>query len=142
MNGLNVAQAAVIAMTCTFLAGCAGEMTDRDVREVGLGEVKRLHDRAERDASAVLLIDPRPASAFAEARLPRARNLTLADVASDLGPRSEFRRFDEIVVYGDGPGTASARAMTKRLMALGYDDVRLFSGGLREWRLAGFPIEP
>ncbi|GIW74061.1 MAG: hypothetical protein KatS3mg103_0583 [Phycisphaerales bacterium] len=45
------------------------------------------------------------------------------------------------MVYAEGPGSVTSRAMTKRLLVLGYDQARLFAGGLVEWADAGFPIE-
>lgn len=96
-------------------------------------------DRRDRgEADALLLIDPRSERRFAEAHIPGARNIRLpqVDPARDRDPGIE--RFRAIVVYGDDPASASARAMTKRLLAAGYRGVRLYAGGIKEWIGRGY----
>lgn len=99
---------------------------------------------SERDRSNddhLLLIDPRPARKFREAHLPGAANIELAQIRDDAEQDPAIARHDNLVVYGDNPGDSSARAMTLRLMRAGYDDVRLFAGGVDEWRTRGLPLE-
>ena len=124
------------------LIGCDRETRDTDIKLVSVGEVKSLWDRRQRGSeTAALLVDPRPAKAFAASRISGARNVPLPhiDPKGDRDPLIE--RFDNIVVYGDDPGSATARGMAKRLLAVGYKHIRFFAGGLKEWKARGYPTE-
>jgi 3-mercaptopyruvate sulfurtransferase SseA len=124
------------------LSGCERETRDTDIKLVSVGEVKALWDRKARGSEfAVLFVDPRPAKAFNAGHITGARNLPLPhiDPKGDRDPMIE--RFDNIVVYGDDPGSATARGMTKRLLAVGYKHIRFFAGGLEQWKARGYPTE-
>ncbi len=125
------------------LAACDTGITDSDIDNITLTELRLLWlDQRERAGEPLLLlIDPRNRDDFEGARLPGAAHVTLPDLAlqSEIDPAvNAYRR---IVVYAEGPGALSSRAMTKRLLILGYDQTRLFGGGVVEWADAGFPIE-
>lgn len=89
----------------------------------------------------VVLVDPRAPQEFARERLPGARNIRLIDVPPDARVDSGLDRFNNIVVYGSNAASPPARAMTKRLLAVGYSDVRFMVGGLEEWREIGGEVE-
>ena len=123
-------------------AGCERETRDTDIRLVSVGEVKALWDQKQRGTeTAMFLVDPRPAKAYAASHITGARNLPLPriDAKGDRDPMIE--RFDNIVVYADDPGSATARGMVKRLIAVGYRHIRFFAGGLMEWKSRGYPTE-
>jgi len=125
------------------LVGCHGGITDADIKNISLTETRLLwlDQQAEPERPLLLLIDPRRREAFEDARLPGALHITLPDLAlrSDVDPQVDA--YANIVVYAEGPGALSGRAMTKRLLVLGYGQTRLFGGGLVEWADAGFPVE-
>ncbi len=124
------------------LIGCERETRDSDIKLVSVGDVKTLWDREQRGPeTTVLIMDPRPAKAFAASHISGARNLPLPriDPKADRDPLIE--RYDNIVVYGDDPGSATARGMAKRLLAVGYKHIRFFAGGLKEWKARGYPTE-
>lgn len=123
------------------LSGCEPNIDDRDIEFIDTAEVRRLTVSAETNPKALLLIDPRSHSAFAQGHLPKARNIELADLERDGGRKKWIEAFSEIVVYGNDPGSAVARAVTKRLLHLRYSDVRMYQGGVMEWTKAGFPLE-
>ncbi|MEX2219501.1 MAG: rhodanese-like domain-containing protein [Phycisphaerales bacterium] len=142
-RGLASAAAAAAAL-CTLLgpAGCDREIRDTNIKLIPVAHVKALADRQARAGdTTLLLIDPRPPKDFERARIPGARNIRLPQVS----PRSEvdptLDRFKTIIVYGDDPASGVAKGMTKRLLAVGYSGVRLYAGGLAEWRRRGYPIE-
>lgn len=125
------------------LSGCNRDVTDKDIRLVSIAEVRqwqRVEERGER--SPMFLVDPRSERLFNAGHITGAQNVRLEMVEEDgdRDPRIESR--DHIIVYGNDPGSAVARAMTKRLIAAGYGrgKVRLFAGGLDEWRRNGLPI--
>jgi len=124
------------------LVGCERETRDTDLKIVSVGEVKALWDRKERGSETlVFIVDPRPTKAFAVSHITGARNLQLPriDPKGDRDPMIE--RYDNIVVYGDDPGSATARGMAKRLLAVGYKHIRFFAGGLKDWKSRGYPTE-
>jgi rhodanese-related sulfurtransferase len=47
----------------------------------------------------------------------------------------------EIVVYCANPTCKSSVEVAKRLLELGYRNVRHYAGGKDEWRAAGLPLE-
>lgn len=121
--------------------GCSKQITDRDIKPISLVEVRALVESERSGRGGALLIDPRGPSAFAAGRLPGARNIQLSEVKPEDGVNPALDRYGQLVVYGDDPGTGSAVAMTKRLMMTGYKNVRMFMGGLSEWKRAGLPVE-
>ena len=91
---------------------------------------------------ALHIIDPRSPSEYAQTHIAGAENLLLQNVSDtqhSLDPR--LAAFKLLVVYGNDPGSAVARAMTKRLLRAGAKDVKLFLGGMVEWSKAGYPVE-
>ena len=123
--------------------GCAREVDDSKVQLIRIAEVRSLADRQAKspDASRVILIDARPSKYYDEAHLPGARNIQLSkfDPKGKIDPT--ISRFDTIVVYGDDPASPEARAVTKRLMVIGYSHVRLFAGGVWDWKRYKYPTE-
>ena len=92
------------------------------------------------DEGTVVLIDPRRSDRFESGHLPNARNVLLPDQTFDRGKDPAIERYENIVVYGNDPGSAAAIAMTKRLMSMRYDGVRWYEQGIREWVDAGLPL--
>lgn len=125
------------ALAAGVLSGCRDNISDRNIELIPLAEVRELAKSED-----TVLIDPRSPQEFAAGRLPKARNVRLPDVPDEtptLPPElTEFRTF---IVYGNDPGSAVARAMTKRLLRAGAKEARLFAGGIAEWTGAGYTLE-
>ncbi len=141
MNLKRIAAASLVLLILiangAVVPGCAPKVSDRSIRSIGAGEVMT---RYAGGASGVLLMDTRPEEAFAEGHLPGARNLRLKDISGERrDPRLEG--YKSIVVYAENPASASAIAMTKRLLALEYRNVLLMEEGIEGWRARGLPIE-
>ncbi len=130
--------AAVVGLA-GVLGGCDKSISDKDIQPISLTELRAL-TQSDRP-NMVLLIDPRSPAAFARGHLPGARNLSLEAIDDRFGTTPELERYSNLVVYGDDPGTGVGRAMAKRLMSVGYKSVRLFFGGVSEWRRAGLELE-
>lgn len=123
--------------------GCEYSPTDKDIVVMPLNRVQELYEKSRsRDREAALLIDPRAQQDYELGHISGARNLLLRQVNPKRDRDPELEAFDVLIVYGDNPGSAPARAMVKRLLVLGYDDVKWYPGGLEEWREAGLPIDP
>lgn len=125
------------------LSGCSGEVNDRDIKTIPLAEVARLHARSASSPTVLLMIDPRPPTAYERGHVPGAMNLQLPKVDPDRGADPAISRYDHLVVYGDNPGSAVARAMIKRMLVAGYNrkKVRWMPDGLDAWSRAGLPVD-
>ena len=83
----------------------------------------------------VILIETLPESEFHEAHLPGAVNLPPDHKHALSLPDKDA----EIVVYCSGPECDAAEVAARELMALGYNNVRVYSGGKLDWIAAGLP---
>jgi rhodanese-related sulfurtransferase len=105
---------------------------------VGAPELTQL---LSKDRPGTLLIDARSEADFRAATLPHAVNLRLSDIPEDkIDPR--LVRFSAFVVFGQNPGSAAPVAIAKRMVALGYEGVSLFEGGVDAWVASGGPTQP
>jgi rhodanese-related sulfurtransferase len=133
---------------------------DRELRMLTAEKAneKVLESWDEDEAMSLIIIDPRPAEQWRAQRIAGARNLSLADIRtgalqvpnwdrSDLvkakaknanEPRSNrLADYDEILIYGTDPASATPLAMAKKLKGLNYTNVYILDGGLYAWRAAG-----
>ncbi len=120
--------------------GCSGKVNDADIVHADLPAVRRLTESGkERNA---LFVDARSSEAFAEGHIPGAVNVHLTDLPAD-GSRlpANLSRYNNLVVYGDNPGSASARALAKRLMTAGHKGVYWYEGGVADWKRSGRELE-
>ncbi len=128
-----------ILSTLAFVgSGCSDNVSDRDIEMIDLAAVRA----AIADPGTTRLLDPRSPAEFAQGRIPTAVNIPLADISDrkdDIDPR--LARFKGVIVYGNDPGSGVARATAKRLMRSGLKGVRMFAGGIAEWRTAGLKLE-
>jgi thiosulfate/3-mercaptopyruvate sulfurtransferase len=104
---------------------------------------------------SVVVIDARPASAFAAAHLPGAVHLDVFGMSlidTRPGPLAAFEwmvrhlfelrgltREQPVVVYEEDSGMRAARIVWL-LELFGHADARLLDGGIRRWRAEGGPL--
>lgn len=119
------------------LTGCTKSISDKTVTRIGVDDVAR---RLEREPSEVLIVDARSANAYSVSRLPGARRIDLGEVEAN-NPDPALKRYKSIIVYGQNPGAGASMALTKRLMAAGYDDVKLMEDGFDRWSAKGYRID-
>ncbi|MCG3122898.1 MAG: hypothetical protein GIKADHBN_01302 [Phycisphaerales bacterium] len=139
MKATGISACAGLVLTGLVTGGC--DISDKDVELVTVSEVRELQQKAEKDPKVLLLVDPRSEAAYARAHLPGAIRMELRPDMEERGIDPRVAGHKNIIVYGDNPASSVAKGMTKRLMKVGYDDVRLFAGGLEEWRLMQYPVE-
>jgi rhodanese-related sulfurtransferase len=120
------------------LAACTPNVSDASLTPMERAE---LADRLERNPNNVLLVDTRSPTDFRRGTIPGAVNLTLRDVPHDVDTE-RFERYGVVVVFGEDPGSATARAVAKRLLRRGVDNVYLYEGGVAAWpRLTASGVE-
>ncbi len=120
-----------------LLGGCQGKVSDRDLTMIELAEVRRLHGAAN-----ARFADARAAEEYAKEHIRGALSLQVGQVTelkTDIEP--SVARAKTVVVYGSNPGSAVARVVAKRLMAAGHKGVRVYLGGLDEWKANGLPVD-
>ena len=100
---------------------------------------EQLCEQIER-GSDVVLVDALPPISFAASHLPGAINIPPASV-DKRAPRRIPDRESAIVVYCTSPTCDASVEVGKRLLELGYRNVRHYPGGKDEWAAAGLPLE-
>lgn len=132
-----------LAIACFALHGCKTETSGKDVVIVDPdAAIKAINSKPNVlgiGSSKNVWLDPRNIAAYRKAHIPGAVHLSFADV--DEMHEDVLDGVDVIVVYGDDYNDVKAIAMSKRLISLGYKDVRTLNGGLRQWTSQGHETE-
>ena len=103
---------------------------------VSLAELRSL------SAGEVLLLDARSRDLYLQGHLPTARSLPWGEIDTLLEAfRNEVPADKSLIAYCSGYGCEDSFYLAQRLMAAGYEDVRVFEGGVPEWQDAGLPVE-
>ena len=85
----------------------------------------------------LVIVDALPPMSYAHSHLPDAINLPPERVDAKRIPDKD----SEIVVYCANPECESSIDTARRLLALGFTNVRHYPGGKDEWRSLGLPLE-
>ena len=96
--------------------------------------IDRLHDTAGFHFWNVLTDDY-----FQGELIPGSRRVPL-DVVVKTARGEGVARDAEIVVYCSGPGCPQSSLAGEKLTKAGYTNVRVYEGGLQEWKEAGRPL--
>ena len=92
--------------------------------------------------AGAVLIDARDDTLYAEGHLPGAISLPLGEVEARLpGFRHKIDGGKILITYCNGYGCPDSFDLGVLLIKEGYRDVRVFEGGLPEWRDAGLSLE-
>ena len=86
------------------------------------------------------LLETLPREYFVKVHLPGAENLPLTGFDERVLALVPDKAA-EIVTYCSGPTCANSHLAARRLLELGYQRVRAFTGGKSAWRDAGLPFE-
>lgn len=127
------------------LAGCQKQVSDARIDVITFREAVGFHARSlGKDAEAVF-IDARRSTIYEQGTIEGAINLRPNDVDLRAGTDPGLAEREALVVFGQNPGSAVARAMCKRLLEAGYNSllksrVKFYPGGYDEWLEAGLPI--
>ena len=104
------------------------------VRETNVDAVKTRLDRGDK----FMIVDVREESEFAKDHLPGAVHLGKGIIERDIEARVPELN-SEMVLYCGG-GFRSALA-ADNLQKMGYTNVISMDGGIRDWRVKGYPLE-
>ena len=109
----------------------------RDVDTISREELKGKLDRGE-DFKLAMALSP---WAFEAKRIPGSINIASEEQGRGLMTDGVLLPADEIVVYCTGGDCMSSLQAYKRLVELGFPNVRHCPGGLSDWEAAGYPLE-
>ena len=87
----------------------------------------------------LVVVDALPPMSYAHSHLPGAINLPPERVDETAAKR--IPKSAEVVVYCANPECESSIETARRLVALGFANVRHYPGGKDEWRRLGLPLE-
>ena len=105
----------------------------RNIKEILPGEARTQSERGD-----AILIDVREEGDWREAHAPGARHLSRGVIELEI--EEEIPDVNQPIICYCGGGSRSA-LVAESLQKMGYKNVRSMTGGLREWKEAGFPTE-
>ncbi|HEX7010845.1 MAG TPA: rhodanese-like domain-containing protein [Phycisphaeraceae bacterium] len=129
---------AVVLAAVLGLSACQFQAKKTSDQDLDLVDYDRLAQFLRDSDTRTVLIDPRPADRFAQGHIPGAINIPLPQIQAADPRLIEAQR---IVVYGSDWRDMISPAAAKKLIALGYQNVFDYRGGLEMWRLEGGRIE-
>ncbi len=119
------------------LGGCSQKISDRAITNIAVADASKKHT----GGADILFVDARSAAEYRERRIRGAIHVDLRDF-DPSAPPAALRRAKEIVVYGNDPGSATAIALTKRLIKAEFKRVYFLRDGLNGWVARSLPTEP
>ncbi|HEX4858232.1 MAG TPA: rhodanese-like domain-containing protein [Usitatibacteraceae bacterium] len=102
-------------------------------RELGTLEVTRLMN-----AGNALVLDVRDNGEFSSGRIPKSKNIPLAEIDKRIDEISRFKDKPVIVACRSNIRAGSAARLLRQR---GFSDVYLLGGGFPAWQQASLPIE-
>lgn len=139
---MNRAAAMVLLLAiASSWGGCTQSVSDRNLVLVDPAEARQLMEDRRKLLGGVergACVDPRGEAAYLKGHIPGAIHLPFQKVSSE---NKKLREYDVLIVYGDDYNDPLANGMSKRLIELGFKEVRTLRGGLRAWTEAGLELE-
>jgi rhodanese-related sulfurtransferase len=108
--------------------------------DAGLREIQREEVVSLVESGTARIVDALGPISFAAAHIPTAVNIP-PDRVDALAPRRIAGLETPVVVYCAGVECGSSVEVARRLVELGYRDVRHYAGGKRDWADAGLAFE-
>ncbi len=94
------------------------------------------------DASAMTIVDVRPAFAYDQGHIPGALSLPLKDFDQILEDFTQKHGKNEpLLLYCSGFACTDSHHAAARLVEKGFSKVKVFTGGFQEWEEMGFPTQ-
>jgi rhodanese-related sulfurtransferase len=93
------------------------------------------------DQDAVTLVEALPKVQYDAGHLPHALNLPGTTLTPQDAERLAPDRTRTLVTYCSGQGCPRSKVAAGAFTRLGYEDVRVYTGGKADWYDAGLPFE-
>ena len=87
----------------------------------------------------VVVYDIRTEGEYLEGHVPGAINILPQDIRT-ISQALPGNKRQPLVFYCRGAGCSLSRVAAMEAYKLGYEDIRIFPGGMPEWTKAGYPI--
>lgn len=127
----------VLTLWCVTLAATLGGCDKAKVSDNSIQTVREPEVIEAAGQPQVVIVDVRKPEDFASGHLPGAINIYLPQIREGDPSLSSAKR---IIVYSGGWTDPLSPAAAKKLMALGYQNVYEFKGGIEVWTAAGHPL--
>ena len=133
-----------LTILTAMLAGCSRKTSDRSLVFLGPSEGQQLVGEPRKKLLGLggkqtgVWVDPRTEANYLAGHIPGAISLPMKTITTQ---HEQLKGYGIIIVYGDDYRDPVAEGMSKKLMQLGYRDVRTLRGGLRAWKDAGYSLE-
>ncbi|UCD76228.1 MAG: hypothetical protein JSV91_04755 [Phycisphaerales bacterium] len=133
-----------LVILAAALGGCSKETSDRSLVFLGPSEGQQIVGEPRRNLLGLggeqtgVWVDPRSEADYLAGHIPGAISIPLKLIATE---HERLKSYGVIIVYGDDYRDPVAEGMSKKLLQLGYRDVRTLRGGLRAWKDAGYGLE-
>jgi len=89
-----------------------------------------------------IVLDVRPREIYDQGHLPSALSYPLMDFDEIIGRiLGSLKRESAILVYCSSVECTDSHTFAERLKKLRYNNIKVFSGGYRQWQEKGFEIE-
>ena len=133
--------AIVLTVLAALAAGCTRKTSDRDV--VFLKPADALAKSTEAPGlfgspTRSVWVDPRQPEHYAAEHIEGAISLPFPRMSAEAPV--VLRGYNHFFVYGTSFDDTIAKAASKRLMELGFDDVYTIEGGLAAWKRDGYAV--
>jgi len=122
-----------LSLTLGMLTGCQSEpkTSDQDLSQLEYPEFLKMKADPKR---TLVIVDVRSPERYADGHIPGAINISIPD----LRPGDErLAQATDIVVYATGWTEYLSPAAAKKLLALKYENVYDFRGGIEMWQAYG-----
>ena len=124
-----------------LITGCSIGLSDKSLSYVTPADVSALISNDSGTLfnanTQAIIIDPRPSWSYGQGHILGAINIPFGQLSSRVWKLEDA---GVIVVAGETHNDSVAIAMSKRLIKLGFSDVRTLRGGLTGWEDAGNPV--
>ncbi len=89
-----------------------------------------------------IILDVRTREIYIQGHLPTSLNYPLKEF-DELVPKllGSIKRSDAVIVYCSSIECPDSHAFAEHLISLKYSDVKVFSGGFRQWQEMGYEIK-
>ncbi|MDQ3948704.1 MAG: rhodanese-like domain-containing protein [Gemmatimonadota bacterium] len=98
-----------------------------------------MRQRLERDRQGLQFWNALTDDYFSGEMILGSRRVPVDSVGREVA-EAGIAKDTEIIVYCSGPTCPQSRAAAEKLTKLGFTNVRLYEGGLAEWKAAGLEI--